>query len=241
MKMKVRAMDRILVSLLIVAALIIFVVTQYSLESFPKVQYDSLEEAKAAFDQEMEAVNAILEPYGLSFPDYGEIETDGLYPAEIESVSQLDEYTEMVLKLRFESDIPKAYTTPTYTLWLRSTKDTTVEDASMLIEHPYFYEIAERISATYTAECFRKDSEKVFKDAIGDREQTDGSYFEVLCAEKEFSSRWTRYRGVRCEIAQATEDGELKYYEGLGTIPEQIPTGRYEKTLYINDYWRSNG
>lgn len=241
MKLQIRTMDKILIVLFVIATLIVLMVAEYSLVSLPKVQYDSLEEVKAAFDQEMEAVNAILEPYGLSFPDYGEIETDVLDPAEIESVSQLDEYTEMVLKLRFEGDIPKAYTTPTYTLWLRSTKDTTVEDACMLIEHPYFYEIAERLSAKYTAGRFQEYSEKVFKDAIGDREQTDDSGFEILCAEKEFSSGWTRYRGVSFEIAQATEDGELKYYEGFGTIPEQIPTGRYEKTLYITDYWRSNG
>lgn len=242
MKIKMRTMDKILIGGFVLMVLVVLVVVEYHLISLPTTKYYGEKEITTVFDNEVDAVNDILAPYDLRFPDYGEIDIDGIYAAEIESVLQIDENTEMVLKLRFVNYRYKnVFATPEYTLWVRRTKDAELVDASLLDAYPYFYEIAAHLSGTLTKERFHMYCEDVYEDVYAELEQNDSDEYEICLKEKYLPSLLKRSGYVNFTIERASEYGEEIYLEHLGDVMDSVPIDAYEKTLFINDYWRSIG
>lgn len=241
MKLQVRTMNKILVGMFILSALIIFVVVEYNLILPPAVKYYGKEEMTTALCDEMDRVNAFLEPYNLCFSDYGQVDIDGIYAAEMESVLQIDENTEMVLKLRFANYRKKdVFATPEYTLWIRRTKDVNLVDASFLDAYPYFYEIATHLSGILSKERFRTYCESAYEDVYAELEQNDSDKYDVFGQkEKHLPSLLKRSGYVDFTIQRASEYGEEIYLEHLGNVTDSVPIDAYEKTLLISDYWRS--
>ena len=243
MKLKVRTMDVILVCFFVVAALITLVVVEYHLISFPTVEYVGEEEVTTAFHNEMDSINAILAPYDLCFSEYGEIEFGGIDAAEMESVLQIDENTELFLRLlcRDHREKDDAFETPEYVLWVCRTKDAELEDASFLDAYPYIYEIAAHLSGTLSEERFREYCEKVYEGVYDELECDDSSGYDVFgTKEKYLPSMLKRSGYVDFTIQRASVYGEEIYLEGLGNVMDSVPIDAYEKKLLIRDYWRSN-
>ena len=243
MKRKVRTMDILLVCFFVVVILISLAVVEYNLVSVPTAVYFGEEEVTAAFHNEMESINAILEPYDLCFSEYGEIEIDGIDAAEMENVLQIDENTELMLRLqcRGYNEKENAFAIPGYTLWVCRTKDTDFADASFLDEYPYIYEIAAHLSGTLSEERFRGYCEKVYDDVYAELERDDSNVYDVFGTKEKHLPSMLKLSGyVDFTIQRASEYGEAIYIEGLGDVVDSVPIDAYEKTLLISDYWRSN-